>query len=69
VICLDEVEWDQSVNYLFFRNNYPHTVSQKAENRPGSSAYCCQCSWISVNTIQRLSQFPNLHWICGGHDS
>ena len=43
--------WDESkVGYIFFRNAMPN-VSALVENTlysPSSSAYCCQCSWLSV---------------------
>jgi hypothetical protein len=67
VVSFDNQEWDESVNYLYFRNNYPETLSKKRNSKRGSSAYCCQCSWISVDEFTRVNT-GSFKWICGGHN-
>lgn len=32
----------------------------------GSSAYCCQCSCISLSSLQTVPK--SLKWVCGGHE-
>ena len=31
------------------------------------SAYACQCSWKTVNSIVPVSDFKELKWVCAGH--
>lgn len=63
--------WSSTVDYMFFRNNMPNKekLSTQLVHRPGSVAYCCQCSWISVEDeivlSAGLSDKPQ--WVCAGH--
>lgn len=69
VTVFDHHRWDDSCYYLFFRNNYPDTLQTKLLKVPGVSAYCCQCTWLSVDRLIRTSSEDNLHWVCSGHTS
>ena len=70
--CYPGRQWANSVDYLFLRNNYPLTVDGGLEARPGRVAYCCQCSWTTVNAgcgdeqpLKRV--LPASKWFCCGH--
>jgi hypothetical protein len=51
VLQFADQAWDNGVvDYMFFRNNVPN-VEKLAVNMvhtPGTCAYCCQCTWRSV---------------------
>lgn len=62
--------WTSSVNYLFFRNNFPDYDKLKCNLRPckGGAAYACQCSWFNVKDSDKIINIPpELKWHCGGH--
>ncbi len=46
-----DAAWTSDAEYMFFRNNMPSRA--KLESRltrsEGSSAYCCQCSWVTAS--------------------
>jgi hypothetical protein len=45
---LDHV-WNNKVDYMFFRNNYPTKKLRKhLEQSTGCCAFCCQCAWKSA---------------------
>ncbi|KAJ7413274.1 protein C8orf37 [Willisornis vidua] len=56
VSLFDDYIWDQSCDYLFFRNNMPELSKLRAKmiKRKGARAYACQCSWRSVHEITDL---------------
>ncbi|XP_025915950.1 protein C8orf37 homolog [Apteryx rowi] len=58
--------WDQSCDYLFFRNNMPELSKLRAKmiKKKGSRAYACQCSWRSVDELTDLQTDQQLRWIC-----
>ncbi|GFR42587.1 hypothetical protein Agub_g3514 [Astrephomene gubernaculifera] len=62
-------DWDEDVDYLFFRNNFPteEKLSPKMRPRPGTVAYCCQCSWLSADEQSKLDFSSEVRWICAGH--
>ncbi|XP_055019457.1 cilia- and flagella-associated protein 418 [Boleophthalmus pectinirostris] len=66
VLAFDDFEWDQSCDYLFFRNNVPERSKLQAKLRRsrGVRSYCCQCSWTSVCETKELT--PPLTWVCAG---
>uniref|UniRef100_A0A8B9S1X2 Cilia- and flagella-associated protein 418 n=1 Tax=Apteryx owenii TaxID=8824 RepID=A0A8B9S1X2_APTOW len=61
--------WDQSCDYLFFRNNMPELSKLRAKmiKKKGSRAYACQCSWRSVDELTDLQTDQQLRWVCGKH--
>ncbi|XP_064599444.1 cilia- and flagella-associated protein 418-like [Liolophura sinensis] len=68
VSVFDNLEWSPDTDYLFLRNNAPDFQKLKSGllSRTGSRAYCCQCSWRSVEALMPL-QDPQLRWVCGKH--
>mmetsp|Transcript_14013 Transcript_14013/g.30318 ORF Transcript_14013/g.30318 Transcript_14013/m.30318 type:complete len:257 (-) Transcript_14013:1021-1791(-) len=70
VAWFDHKTWDPAVDYLFFRNNYPteSKLSPMLRQAPGSCAYCCQCSWHSTVSENRVDFGSELRWVCGGHN-
>eukprot|EP01028_Stygiella_incarcerata_P006368 TRINITY_DN259_c1_g3_i1.p1 TRINITY_DN259_c1_g3~~TRINITY_DN259_c1_g3_i1.p1 ORF type:complete len:274 (-),score=70.92 TRINITY_DN259_c1_g3_i1:63-803(-) len=63
--------WNKKAKYLFFRTNYPDArkLSSLLDVRPSSTAYCCQCSWISVTGRTVIDYRQKVKWVCGGHPS
>eukprot|EP00471_Norrisiella_sphaerica_P002311 CAMPEP_0184493928 /NCGR_PEP_ID=MMETSP0113_2-20130426/27337_1 /TAXON_ID=91329 /ORGANISM="Norrisiella sphaerica, Strain BC52" /LENGTH=207 /DNA_ID=CAMNT_0026879419 /DNA_START=261 /DNA_END=884 /DNA_ORIENTATION=+ len=63
--------WSDKVNYMFFRNNTPNKVRLSINLKDDSTcaAYCCQCSWASLDKMVSLGGPPLLEkrWTCGGH--
>lgn len=61
-------QWDTSVNYMFFRNNYARkdSLSQKLLNASGQTCYSCQCTWNSI-AVDFINASKVSHWICRGH--
>ncbi|XP_068789089.1 cilia- and flagella-associated protein 418 [Struthio camelus] len=61
--------WDQSCDYLFFRNNMPEFSKLRAKmiKKKGSRAYACQCSWRSIDELTDLQTDQQLRWVCGKH--
>nr|XP_025955586.1 protein C8orf37 homolog isoform X2 [Dromaius novaehollandiae] len=61
--------WDQSCDYLFFRNNMPELSKLRAKmiKKKGSRAYACQCSWRSIDELTDLQTDQQLRWVCGKH--
>lgn len=59
--------WNESVDYMFVRNHV--TNLQKLETglveRIGSSAYTCQCTFMSVEGPPQ--EVSVAKWCCGGH--
>ncbi|XP_030831347.1 protein C8orf37 [Strongylocentrotus purpuratus] len=69
VVFYDDFEWDQSCNYLFFRNNVPdfQKLRAKLRKKKDCRAYACQCCWRSLKAQTDLSQDHDLKWVCGKH--
>lgn len=71
VLQFSNYEWNESVDYMFFRNNVPNVdkLSQKLDRLDSSCAYCCQCSWVSTKEEMVLTSGNSTQpqWICGGH--
>ncbi|XP_074433576.1 cilia- and flagella-associated protein 418 [Larus michahellis] len=61
--------WDQSCDYLFFRNNMPELSKLRAKmiKKKGARAYACQCSWRSIDELTDLQTDQQLRWVCGKH--
>lgn len=72
--------WDEKESdYLFFRNCMPDEtkLARKHINASDFAAYCCQCSFISVNNLVKVGLMHNtkigngfsshLKWVCAGH--
>ena len=72
VISLDNKKWTKSADYLFFRNHMPDKSKLLSETKVsrGSRAYSCQCTWITVQDILRVSDNTSLKskWVCGKHN-
>jgi len=52
---------DNYIDYLFLRNNMPSKSKLEAKlvNYVGGSAYCCQCSWVSLLPINNNNSSNN----------
>jgi len=50
VISFADREWDETVDYMFFRNFVPNRakLAAKLVASEGMSALCCQCSWCNM---------------------
>lgn len=61
--------WTKDVDYLFVRNNNTNLLKlqQGVEFNQGSSAYACQCKFITVIEPTNSSLPENMKWMCGGH--
>ncbi|KAI6659930.1 hypothetical protein LOD99_14270 [Oopsacas minuta] len=57
IISIDNRKWTQSTDYLFFRNHMPDKLKLISETKllKGSRAYACQCTWISVQDILKVT--------------
>ncbi|KAM8911039.1 cilia- and flagella-associated protein 418 isoform 1-T1 [Lycaon pictus] len=64
VVSYDDYMWDQSCDYLFFRNNMPEfqKLRTKLVKKPGARAYACQCSWRTAEALTALQADPQLRW-------
>ena len=62
VVRFADYKWDDSVDYMFFRNFWPEPerLVEKMQMRRGYAAYCCQCSWHSSQGIEHIQ--PHLRW-------
>lgn len=70
VVILNDYEWQEDCDYLFFRNNIPDfdKLKSKLTRKRGCCAYACQCSWRSIIKLTELwSGDPQLKWVCGKH--
>ena len=71
VHCFVHYSWDSTVDYMFLRNTVPNEskLSQKLVAVSGSSAYCCQCTWVSEAGEKELnpSNPAGPQWVCSGH--
>ncbi|XP_053915330.1 cilia- and flagella-associated protein 418 isoform X3 [Cuculus canorus] len=56
VSLFNDYIWDQSCDYLFFRNNMPEfsKLRVKMIKKKGARAYACQCSWRSIDELTDL---------------
>ncbi|KAM6087776.1 cilia- and flagella-associated protein 418 isoform 2-T2 [Chlamydotis macqueenii] len=69
VSLFNDYIWDQSCDYLFFRNNMPELSKLRAKmvKKKGARAYACQCSWRSISELTDLQTDQQLRWVCGKH--
>ncbi|XP_053251603.1 cilia- and flagella-associated protein 418 isoform X2 [Podarcis raffonei] len=69
VLQHDDFQWDQSCDYLFFRNNMPEfrKLRTKMLTKKGSRAYACQCTWRSIDELTDLTVDRQLRWVCSKH--
>ncbi|XP_028592290.1 cilia- and flagella-associated protein 418 isoform X2 [Podarcis muralis] len=69
VLQYDDFQWDQSCDYLFFRNNMPEfrKLRTKMQTKKGSRAYACQCTWKSIDELTDLTVDRQLRWVCSKH--
>ena len=69
VMAFPDTQWLPSVDYLFFRNNYPDAdkLAAKLQSRQVCRSYCCQCSWFSTVGEYRIDFGGELRWVCAGH--
>eukprot|EP00800_Vazella_pourtalesii_P020732 TRINITY_DN7461_c0_g1_i1.p1 TRINITY_DN7461_c0_g1~~TRINITY_DN7461_c0_g1_i1.p1 ORF type:complete len:188 (-),score=27.65 TRINITY_DN7461_c0_g1_i1:12-575(-) len=72
VISIDNKKWTKSADYLFFRNHMPDKSKLLSETKVsrGVRAYACQCTWISVQDILKVTDKTSLKskWVCGKHN-
>lgn len=65
VLRIDNMVWGDSVDYMFFRNNYPNVQKLRPQlvKRRDCCAYCCQCSWKSAESAAPLADVAQgLRW-------
>ena len=77
VISFPDTVWRDEVDYFFIRNKFPidrsrldvRKLQEGLKPMPGSTSYCCQCAWVSVQKPMPVSQCkePAPSWRCGGH--
>ncbi|KAM5137080.1 cilia- and flagella-associated protein 418 isoform 1-T1 [Callospermophilus lateralis] len=69
IVNYNDYMWDESCDYLFFRNNMPefHKLKTKLVKKKGPRAYACQCSWRTVEELTNLQTDHQLRWVCGKH--
>ncbi|XP_062460630.1 cilia- and flagella-associated protein 418 isoform X1 [Pezoporus occidentalis] len=69
VSLFNDYVWDQSCDYLFFRNNMPELSKLRAKmiKKKGARAYACQCSWRSIDELTDLQTDQQLRWVCEMH--
>lgn len=62
-------KWDDTVDYLFFRNFHPNRekLAPKMIESEGTAAYCCQCSWRNIDSRSLVQDDRELKWFCVGH--
>ncbi|XP_071410222.1 cilia- and flagella-associated protein 418 isoform X2 [Pithys albifrons albifrons] len=65
VSLFDDYIWDQSCDYLFFRNNMPELSKLRAKmiKKKGARAYACQCSWRSIHELTDLQAEQQLRFV------
>lgn len=65
VLVCDSYVWNNEVEYMFFRNNYPtfEKLRRRLTRQAGCKAYCCQCSWKSARAAASLTDVADgLKW-------
>ncbi len=62
VVRFADFQWADDVDYMFFRNYWPEPerLLPKMIARKGCAAYCCQCSWKTVDAVTVLP--AELRW-------
>ncbi|XP_053816153.1 cilia- and flagella-associated protein 418 isoform X4 [Vidua chalybeata] len=67
VSLFNDYVWDQSCDYLFFRNNMPELSKLRAKmiKKKGARAYACQCSWRSIEELTDLQTEQQLRTCTG----
>ncbi|KAJ0392667.1 hypothetical protein ATCC90586_000284 [Pythium insidiosum] len=60
--------WTTDADYMFFRENVPNETRLRArmDIAPDSTAYACQCKWLSVDAPSRVDAC-RVKWACAGH--
>jgi len=71
VAWFDNYVWDESVDYLFFRNGCTEfdKLKSKLNKRKGHRSYCCQCLSAATGESVEIKKIAELHrkWACGKH--
>ena len=73
ILIFNNYRWDESVNYLFFRLNFPnkHKLSQKLIKDENYTCYSCQCQYLNINITRNNNNNNNMNkineWQCCGH--
>lgn len=60
--------WQDDVDYLFLRTNYPEVAQLRAKLEPSRAgrAYACQCNKLGVLQATPLNTVTGNTWVCGG---
>ncbi|XP_075529994.1 cilia- and flagella-associated protein 418-like isoform X3 [Dermacentor variabilis] len=68
VAVFEDYAWDETADYLFFRNSVPDASKLRSRlfRKLGWRAYCCQCHWRSVAALASAQQ-ERLPWMCARH--
>ncbi|XP_049525562.1 cilia- and flagella-associated protein 418-like isoform X2 [Dermacentor silvarum] len=68
VSVFEDFAWDETADYLFFRNSVPDASKLRSRlfRKLGWRAYCCQCHWRSVAALASAQQ-ERLPWMCARH--
>ena len=63
-------KWKEDSEYLFFRSYYSNQqkLGEKLIPSSISAAYCCQCGWLSVETMNDVEKEKQVKWRCYGHN-
>merc|ERR1712216_461197 len=69
VMRMNNVIWNDAVDYMFCRNFYPDTrrLRRNQMSKKGCSAFCCQCSWKSADRNATIADVAEgLRWTVVG---
>lgn len=69
VLTFVDAAWDNSVDYMFFRNSSckADRLSTKLVSSENYAAYACQCSWVTCEDGEMEPSALGLQWCCAGH--
>ena len=71
VVCqIQDYQWIQNVDYLFFRSYTPelNKLMKKLEYKKDAISYCCQCQWYThLKGTTDTKKHKMRGWVCDGH--
>ena len=66
VLRLPGAAWQPDVGYMHFREVYPdlRKLGAITLRAPASAAYCCQCTWKTVEGVEEVSRSDaSIRWV------